>query len=41
MVSLFLLLNEIFGVPIEIKKIDYEAWKAGEELIREAQRLVA
>jgi len=38
MVSLFLLLNEVFGVPIEIKKVDYKTWKAGEELIREAQK---
>jgi len=40
-VSLFLLLNQIFDIPIEIKKIDYKTWKAGEELIKEAQRLDA
>jgi len=38
MISLFLLLNEIFGVPIEIKKVDHKTWKAGEKLIREAQQ---
>jgi len=29
MVSLFLLLNELLGIPIEIKKIDFERWKRG------------
>jgi len=29
MVSLFLLLNEMLGIPIEVKKVDYQTWKQG------------
>jgi len=39
MVSLFLLLNELLGIPIEVKKVDYQTWKRGYlEVIAKAVR---